>query len=153
MSLQNWLDARFLTEHRSSREEIRDLLAVADRDLRDAAVREVSADRRFGIAYNAIRQLALLALAAEGYRPERQRAHERAIQSLRLTVGLEQDLVDTLDVVRRRRHLADYERAGTTTDDEADEVYGLALEIQDRVLRWMLRVHPGLLPRGENGPV
>ena len=66
MSLAKWLDSRFLVEHQSSREEIADLLAVVERDIKDAAVREVSADRRLGIGYSAIRQLATLALAAEG---------------------------------------------------------------------------------------
>lgn len=39
------------------------------------------------MAYNAARQLATLALAAEGFRTDRLRAHERTIQSLRYTVG------------------------------------------------------------------
>lgn len=145
MSLAKWLDSRFLVEHQSSREEIADFLAVVQRDIRDASVREVSADRRLGIAYSAVRQLATLALAAEGYRPERQRAHERAIQSLRFTVGLDQELVDTLDAVRRKRHLSDYERAGTTTDSEADEVFELAVLLREQVLSWMSREHSDLL--------
>ena len=55
------------------------------RDLRDAAIQRLSADWRLGITYNAALQLAMIALAAEGYRPGRERAHERAILSLRDT--------------------------------------------------------------------
>lgn len=134
-----------MTEHESSPKEIRDLLGVVDRDLADAALDRLSPDRRLGIAYNAALQLAVLALAAEGYRPDRSRGHERAIQSLLFTVGLEQDLVDTLDGVRRKRNLTTYERAGTTSPSEADEVYQLAANLRERVREWLGKKHPDLL--------
>ncbi len=75
MSLSDWLANRWLVEHRGSPEEIADLLAVVDRDLEDAALDRLSSDWRLGISYNAALQLAILALAAEGYRTDRQRAH------------------------------------------------------------------------------
>jgi hypothetical protein len=78
MSLSDWLASRWLVVHESSPEEIRDLLEVVDRDLADAALEGLSPDWRLGIAYNAALQLATLALAAEGFRPARDRAHERA---------------------------------------------------------------------------
>ena len=82
MSLTDWLANRWIVRHEATVDEIRDLLAVVDRDLADAAVPRLSADWRLGIAYNAALQLATLALAAEGYRPARERGHERAILSL-----------------------------------------------------------------------
>jgi hypothetical protein len=145
MSLRNWLENHWLVEHQPSSEEISDLLAVVERDLQDAAVDRLSADWRLGIAYNAALQLALLALAAEGFRPERQRSHERAVQSLRYTVGLSQGSIDTLDAVRRKRHLSNYERAGTTSYKEAEEVYELASGLRLDVLEWMQEWHPDLL--------
>lgn len=145
MSLRNWLENHWLVEHQPSSEEISDLLAVVERDLQDAAVDRLSADWRLGIAYNAALQLALLALAAEGFRPERQRSHERAVQSLRYTVGLSQGSIDTLDAVRRKRHLSNYERAGTTSYKEAEEVYELASGLRLAVLEWMQERHPDLL--------
>ena len=84
MTLSSWREQNFLSEHESSREEMSYLLAVVARDLEDSAIEKLSPDRRLGIAYNACRNLACLALAAEGYRPGRQRSHEWAIQSLRL---------------------------------------------------------------------
>lgn len=116
-----------------------------ERDIADAAIEQLSPDRRLGIAYSAALQLATLALAAEGYRPERQRAHERAIQSLRYTVGLEDGLVRTLDGVRRKRNVSTYERAGTTSAREAEEVYRLAAELLERVLGWLRSRHPSLI--------
>jgi len=52
MSLQKWLEYGWLRPHQSSRKEISDLLRIIDRDLQDAAG-DISADWRFGIAYNA----------------------------------------------------------------------------------------------------
>ena len=139
------MENRWLVEHQPSPEETADLLAVVDRDLQDAAVDRLSADWRLGIAYNAALQLALLALAAEGYRPERQRSHERAVQSLRYTIGLSQESIDVLDAVRRKRHLSNYERAGTASYREAEEVYELASGLRIDVMEWMRERHPNLL--------
>lgn len=124
-----------------------DLLAVVDRDLRDAAVDGLSPDWQTAIAYNAALQLATLALAAEGYRPERQRAHERAIQSLRFTIGESARAVDTLDGIRRKRNRGNYERAGAASDGEAREVLRLAIDLRKRVVRWMKERHPDLMSK------
>jgi hypothetical protein len=66
VSLSDWLANRWIVSHEPSREEIADLFAVVDRDLKDAAVPRLSADWRLGIAYNAALQLATLALAGGG---------------------------------------------------------------------------------------
>ena len=44
MSLKDWLQAKWVTEHKTSPQEIRDLLGLADRDLRDSAAKGLSAD-------------------------------------------------------------------------------------------------------------
>jgi len=147
MTLQTWLKNRWLTKHQRSPEEVADLLAIVDRDLEDASVDRLSPDWRLTIAYNAALQLATLALAAEGNRPERLRAHERAIQSLRLTIAADPRLVDTLDGVRRKRNLINYERAGTTSPSEANEVYRLATRLREDVVKWMVDRHPDLVRR------
>jgi hypothetical protein len=144
MSLNDWLDNRWLVLHEPSPEEVADLLAVVERDLTDAAIRGLSPDWRLGIAYNAALQLATLALAAEGFRPGRERAHERAIQSLRFTVGAEPELVATVDGVRRKRNLSNYERAGSASVSEAQEVYAIATKLREDVLAWLRRHHPEL---------
>ena len=148
MSLREWLANRWLVEHEPSREEIADLFAVVDRDLKDAAVPRLSADWRLGISYNAALQLATLALAAEGYRPGRERAHERAILALRDTVGIAGETVDVLDTVRRKRNQISYEHAGTTSDREAEEFYKTVRSLRAAVVRWLTKRHPALLPPG-----
>ena len=63
MSLKDWLNSGWLAEHKTSPEEIRNLLGVADRDLTDCRSVGLSADWRMNIAYNAALQAATAALA------------------------------------------------------------------------------------------
>ena len=48
---------------------------------------DISADWRFGIAYNAALKLCTILLYAEGYRPEKTLQHYRTIQALPLILG------------------------------------------------------------------
>jgi len=144
MSLTTWLENRWLVEHESSPQEAAGLLAVVDRDLADAEIEGLSADRRLEIAYNAALQLAILALAAEGYRAARDKSHMYSILSLQYTVGVEPSIVDNLDAVRRKRHKTNYERAGTVSHSEAEEVRELASDLRERVLSWLRAEHPEL---------
>ena len=77
MSLQNWLNNGWLTEHQTSSQEIAALLAVADRDLSDCRTSGLSSDWQLNIAYNAALQTATVALAALGYRAVREAHHYR----------------------------------------------------------------------------
>jgi hypothetical protein len=149
MSLNDWLANRWIVAHETSRSEIADLLAVVQRDLEDAHVPRLSDDWRLGITYNAALQLANLALAAEGYRPARERAHERAILSLRFTIGADVEAVDLLDRVRRKRNQINYELAGSTSTAEADELFALVTALREQVLTWLEAHHPMLAPRND----
>ena len=148
MSLADWLANRWIVAHEPSREEIADLFAVVDRDLADAATAKLSPDWRLGISHNAALQLATLALAAAGYRPGRDRAHERAILSLRETVGVAAKTVDLLDTIRRKRNQMTYEHAGTTSAAEADQLHQVVTSLRGDVVRWLIEKHPTLVPPG-----
>ena len=74
MSLKQWSDNGWLKQHRTSEKEIRNLLGIVDRDVRTAES-DISADWRFGIAYNAALKLCTILLYAEGYRPSRELQH------------------------------------------------------------------------------
>jgi hypothetical protein len=86
MTLTKWLENGWLRRHRTSREEIYDLLGIADRDLSDAKS-TISADWRFGIAYNAALKLCTILLYAEGYQAEKTLQHYRTIMALPLIIG------------------------------------------------------------------
>jgi hypothetical protein len=148
MSLTDWLANGWMVAHQPSIAEITELFAVVDRDLVDAAVPRLSADWRLGISYNAALQLATLALAASGYRPGRDRAHERTILSLRMTVAIPQATVDLFDAVRRKRNQVNYERAGTTSTAEAAELHEAVTALRGHVVRWLRKRHRALCPPG-----
>ena len=87
MSLKEWEANGWLRAHKTSRQEIQNLFAIVRRDLADARATEVSADWRFGIAYNAALKLCTILLYAEGYRPMQSLAHYRTLQALPLILG------------------------------------------------------------------
>jgi hypothetical protein len=49
MSLKQWFDNGWLRHHETNKNEISDLLAIVDRDIKDTEA-SLSADWRFGIA-------------------------------------------------------------------------------------------------------
>ena len=90
MTLQNLLKIGRLKPHAPTADEIRRLLAAAERNLADARAEIISDETRFDAAYKAIMQLALIAMMASGYRPSTNEPghHQTMIQSLPLTLGL-----------------------------------------------------------------
>lgn len=144
MSLQDWLKFGWLKEHQSSRDEIAELLAVADRDLEACQTAGLVNDWKFNIAYNGALQLATAALAAAGFQAERSNHHFRVIHSLEFTIGLDQRLVRTFDTFRKKRNLTDYERAGAVSDLEVDAVRELAARLRNEVEEWIRRIRPDL---------
>jgi uncharacterized protein (UPF0332 family) len=145
MSLAEWREFGWLVEHQATAVEIRDLLRVVDRDLADARVSALSSDTRLKLAYNAALQSAAAALAACGYRAVRDGYHKRVIQTLRFTLQVEPVLVTRLDSFRRMRHTGDYERAGITSEEDADSILKQAEEIAARVRAWLKASHPELV--------
>ena len=57
MTLSKWAEYGWLRQHKTTRQEISDLLGIVDRDLRDARAGGISTDWQFGIAYNFWRAL------------------------------------------------------------------------------------------------
>lgn len=145
MTLSNWQANGWLTEHLTSRQEITDLLALADRDLANATLAGLSADWRLAIGYNAALQSATAALAAAGYRAGRESHHYYVIESLKLTIGADERLVRQLDAFRKKRNLTNYERAGAVSSHEAGELLRLARALRQSVEAWLQQNHPGLV--------
>lgn len=145
MSLNDWVDNGWLTEHQTSAEEIRNLLAVCERDIRDCQAEGLSQDWRMNIAYNAALQAATAALAACGYRASREAHHYRVIQTLVHTIGAEKDLVIQFDQFRKKRNIGGYEQAGLVSKKEAEEMFKLAVELRKRVQWWLEASFPGYL--------
>ncbi len=68
MSLAKLKNENKLSKHKTSRQEIQNLLKLVERDIKDAQIEALSNDRRFITAYNAALQLATCVLYVAGYR-------------------------------------------------------------------------------------
>ena len=148
MTLNQWADNGWIESHVTSPEEIANLLAIVDRDLADAG-REISADWRFGIAFNAALKLCTILLYAEGYRATRMLQHYRTIQALPLILGPEHRAdADYLDACRKKRNIVEYNYVGGATENEASELAAYVLELQEKVLDWLKQFHPQFLQPG-----
>ena len=133
MSLKQWESNGWLREHETSPDEINNLLMIVDRDLKDAS-EGISADWRFGIAYNAALKLCTILLYAEGYKAERTLQHYRTIQALPLILGQEKaNDANYLDACRSKRNIVEYDYVGGATDDDADELIEYGKEL-DRII-------------------
>ena len=145
MSLRDWSESGWLRSHTTSRQEIEGLLGIVERDLADARA-NISADWRFGIAYNAALRLCTVLLYAEGYRPERSLQHYRTIQALAVILGNDARVdVDYLEVCRKKRNVIEYDAAGTVTERDAAELAKFASGLRTRVLEWLKDHHAELL--------
>lgn len=145
MSLKDWLRNGWLVEHKTSPQEILNLMGVVNRDLADCETPGLSPDWRLNIAYNAALQAASAALAASGYRTVRESHHYRAIQSLAYTIGADRKLIAQFDRFRKKRNIGEYERAGAVSDQEAAEMVTLARGVLGDVETWLRLNHPRLL--------
>lgn len=149
MSLKELLADGRIRVHKTSAREVEDLLRVVDRDLADAAIPQLSTDRRFATAYNAALQLATIALHASGYRAAGAGHHWATFHVMPEIVG-PQTLAraDYLDNCRSKRNVTDYDRAGEISERDADEILTEARAFREELLDWLKKNHPTLVPRG-----
>jgi len=138
MTLQSWANNGWLKNHKTSKQEITQLLEIVERDLKDAKQRKISSDWRFGIAYNAALKLCTILLYVEGYKPEKALAHYRTLQALPLILGQEkEDDADYLDSCRVKRNIVEYDYVGGATDAEANELITFVKELKEEVIQWV----------------
>ena len=147
MTWQTLLATDRLQAHTPSVQELAQLRAVIDRDLKDAALPGLSEDRRFATAYNAVLQLAKMAIGCAGYRVRaRQGHHQTSFQALALAMGPGvADLVAYFDTCRRKRNLVDYDRADQVSETEAQELCAKAQEFRTLVEVWIAQQYPHLI--------
>ena len=147
MSLKQWADNGWLRPHKTSPKEVGGLLAIVERDLVDAEG-EISADWRFGIAYNAALKLCTILLHASGFRPEKGLQHYRTIAALPLILGDERrDDADYLETCRTKRNTAEYEIVGVATEKDASELMDFVKELRKEVLDWLKKHHTEPIPK------
>ena len=144
MSLASWRANGWLRSHEPSRGEIASLMEIVGRDLSDAHG-NISADWRFGIAYNAALKLCTVLLQAEGYRAERTLQHYRTIQALPLILGAARaGDADYLETCSQKRNAVEYQSVGAVTAGDADELIEFVEELRSAMQEWLAAHHPSL---------
>ena len=148
MSLSEWYKNGWLKKHQTSRNEIRNLFAIIERDLKHCEQTAISEDWRFAMAYNAARQCCVVALFCSGYRVERGGSeHYRVISSLPLTMGQEyKEIRDYLDSCRNKRNVSDYDFAGSISSEETKELIKTAHELYSALRTWIKINYPDYYP-------
>ena len=145
MTLKDWQGNGWLRSHKTSQQEIHDLLRIVDRDMEDAC-RDLSADWRFRIVYNAALKLCTVLLYASGYRAERNLQHYRTMQALPLILGDDKKGdAAYLDACRVKRNQAEYDRVGVVSYSEAEELVKFVEELGMLVNEWLKEQRPELL--------
>jgi hypothetical protein len=145
MSLEKWTEYGWLKAEPTSREEIRGLLEIVSRDLRDAHFTQISEDRRFEAAFNAARTAANIALRASGYRAVMQLGHHlKTIESMEFTIEADPKLIQKLRVFSKKRNATSYDFAGNVSNEEMEQMIKVAAELQLAVSAWLRRNHSHL---------
>ncbi len=148
MTLDNLRRIGKLKPHAADKTEIARLFESARRALADAGIERLSSDARLDLAYRAIMQAALAALAAmlaNGYRPATSEPghHQLLIQALPKTAGVSMERIRVLDAYRAARNLSDY-RGVPVSDGVARECAAEAASILTEVHAWIVANRPGL---------
>ena len=145
MSLQDWHKFGWLKPHKTSFQELSNLLAIADRDIADAESEALSADWRFGIAYNAALKLCTMMLYDAGFMPEKNLAHYRTLLSLQYTIGEHRKSdAEYLDACRIKRNHVEYDYVNGASETEAQELVGFAKELRTEVVSKLRARYPNL---------
>ena len=120
--------------------------ALVARDLADAGIAGLSADRRFATAYNAALQAANMAIACAGYRVTAKTGHHKiSFHSIKVAVGARADkYADYFETCRRKRNVIDYTRSHVATETEAKEILDKATEFYEFVEAWIDSKFPNL---------
>jgi len=138
MNLRDLLNQGRLRQHKTSKKEIENLLALVRRDIKDAKVEGLSSDRRFVCAYNAVLQLATIFLYCKGYKPEGAGHHFTVFQAMKIIMGNNYYiLADYFDSCRSKRNITDYDYTGAISDSEVKELIEEAERFLEITINWL----------------
>ena len=144
MSLTSLLASKRLERHTTSASEIASLRKLIARDMNDAAVPGLSADRTFATAYNAVLLLSKIALACAGYRVSSALPghHQTTFEAANIVLGpAARQLTSYFETCQRKRNVIDYDLAEVVTESQAEELLEKAAEYQKLVDAWVARKH------------
>ena len=146
MNFKRWLAEERLRIHETSKKEIQGLLEIANRDLNDASVQDLSIDRRFLIAYEGALTLATIPLYCAGYETYGRGHHWLTFRILSDAMSEEySDLAEFFDQCRTKRNVGTYDRGGQISESEVDELIAEVKSFHQEVVDWLKRNHTNLI--------
>lgn len=106
-------------------------LAQRDVDTASRMLEKGDYDWAFNISYNAMLQSIRALMFHNGYRPSSRNSHIAVVKFTEILLGKEYSIC--LDRMRRKRHRAVYDMAGTISETEAHNVVEKALKLINKV--------------------
>jgi hypothetical protein len=102
-------------------------------------------DTRFDIAFEALLQVAICALRANGYRTTSDAGHQqRAIQLLPRSLGIDQGEIRALDEYRKKRSLGLYEADFDPSEREVEAVTAAVQRLHRALIGWLRKNRPDM---------
>ena len=132
------LIGRGLQREASDPAEIQRLLRKIGTKLADAKNAQISHDSRFDLAYEALLQIGLTALRANGLRPDSRGGHHvLALQTLDTTIGFPRERLRLLDRFRRQRAAGLYDGSFQPSEAEVQALLDVASELEAHLAKWL----------------
>lgn len=136
------------------RRRVADLLAVARRNLSDAAADQLSLDARHNLAYDAVRAAAEALMAAEGYR--RGEGPDQHVMIFEFLAAVEggrfAPVADRFNQARRLRNKTEYDLSGIVSAATASALGSQAQQFIPDVVAWLRATHPELMEPEQADP-
>ena len=151
MTLKDWAAKHNLAEEKPSREELGELLKLADEKIKDCEVisgAAVSLDTYHSNVYAISLPLATAPLRAEGYRTPKASdgGHSLLFQALTLTVDMKQKYSSPLQEARKTRNQTAYSSSvGSHNKPDIDKFFATVRELRADVEKWLRKEHPELM--------
>jgi hypothetical protein len=146
MNFETWLAEGRLRAHKTTKEEIHDLLGLAQRDLSDASGQGLSSDRRFLFAYDAALTLATIPLYCAGFETHGKGHHWLTFRVLPDVMGMEfTEIAEYFDLCRTKRNVGTYDRGGQISGTEVEELLAEVRGFHGLVEDWLRLNHSDLI--------
>jgi hypothetical protein len=143
MKYKRLLDNNLIAEHETSAAEIKELFAVAERDIKDACLTGLSDDRAFATAYNAGLQLCTIIMAAEGYRTRGSNHHRTTFDFVEESgIKAISEMAGVFDKFRRKRNDIDYDRTMVVSEKEKKEIISIVTQLKNLIKEWLKNKMP-----------
>lgn len=126
----------------TSQDEMDRLFHLVDRDLEQARVPGLYPDGQFTFVYNAALQLCTILIRSHGVRVGTVGRHQETFyEAARLASEKVRPLIQHFDRARRKRNILMYDRAGTVTEREVEDLFEAVGEFR-QWLRTMVSGNP-----------